>query len=182
MANMRLFFALTLDQKARDGLASLLRQLQLACRDAAHVGWVPPESLHATMKFVGDWPQQRLTDLTEAGQMTVAGLEAFQFSVCSLGCFPKPPARPRIIWAGLSEPAGTMRKLAERLEQLCRERGVRRENRPFSAHLTLGRVKRVSEQAAILRQLEAHDGFGPIPQWAQELTLFSSLLSRQGAR
>lgn len=85
---MRLFFAITLDRQVRDHLGSVTRQLWQATADGFRISWVRPESLHVTLKFIGDWPDERLPQLTEAGGDAAADVDPFDLTIGGLGCFP----------------------------------------------------------------------------------------------
>ena len=178
---MRLFFAITLDRQVRDHLGSVTRQLRQATAGGFRISWVRPESLHVTLKFIGDWPDERLPQLTEAGGDAAADIDPFDLTIGGLGCFPPGGGRPRVIWAGLQEHDGMMQKLTEHLEQLCCSLGTRQEHRLFRPHLTLGRVKSVSDPPRLREILDAKTDFAPISQGTDRLTLFSSVLRPKGA-
>ena len=93
---MRLFAAIDLSAEVVGNLEDLLRQLQ----PAAQINWSPPENLHITTKFIGEWPEDRLTELTEAlGTLPSRGPFSIAVEV-KLGFFPNPHA-PRVFWAGV---------------------------------------------------------------------------------
>jgi 2'-5' RNA ligase len=102
------------------------------------VRWVAAENIHLTVKFLGDVSPANLTRLAEALQREAAGLPAFPVQVGGLGAFPN-TRRARVLWIGLQPPAElfTLQRLTE---SLCERLGYEREARPFSAHLTIGRV------------------------------------------
>lgn len=130
---MRLFTAIDLSEEVRRNLERLLERL----RPAARLRWSRPENLHITTKFIGEWPEGRLEELTRAlaaiprpGPVAVA--------VRGLGWFPSARA-PRVFWAGIEAGPG-LAELARQTE-LCTSRlGVPAEGRPYAPHLTLARV------------------------------------------
>ncbi len=148
---------------------------------AREVAWVAPENLHLTLKFLGQVEEARLAPLAMALQAAAAGLPAFDASVAGLGAFPS-ATRPRVVWAGVREGAGTTTALAERVERACAGLGLAPETRPFSPHITLGRVRvpRRNPRLTDLLAAGAGEEFGRIR--VGSLVLMESRLSPQGAR
>jgi 2'-5' RNA ligase len=131
------------------------------------IRWVQAETLHLTLRFLGETAPPILDRMRDAAATIAARCRSFDLEVRGLGCFPE-PRRPRIVWAGAQDESGSLLALAEALEALARRHGWAAERRPFSAHLTLGRVKdAVSEQGS--RRLEAllersrTDSYGIVP-------------------
>jgi|ERR1035438_3704866 2'-5' RNA ligase len=130
---MRLFTALDLPPEVADNLERLLRRL----RPAARISWSPPTNLHITTKFIGEWPEDRLGEL----KLALAGMpnrRPIEVRVRNLGFFPNLRA-PRIFWCGIDAPG--LAALAADTDQATAGLGVVRESRPFSAHLTLARIR-----------------------------------------
>lgn len=131
---MRLFTAVDLPS---DILMRLDRLLS-ALRPEALINWSPLDNLHVTMKFIGEWPEARLEELHEQ----LIGLPAripFELEVKELGWFPHERS-PRVLWIGVrggDELAELAREIEERLVAL----GVKKEDRKFTPHLTLARIK-----------------------------------------
>lgn len=138
---LRLFFAVPLDEALRDGACGLQDALQRACGRGPRVKWVERPNLHATLKFIGDTPVERLDEIVEIGRQAAAECEPAELEICGVGCFP-PRGAPRTIWLGLREQCPGLTALADALERRLVEAGLAEaERRPFAAHFTLGRVK-----------------------------------------
>jgi 2'-5' RNA ligase len=130
---MRLFTALDLEPGVVANLERLLEQL----RPTARIQWSPPANLHITTKFIGEWPDERLSELKGAlGAITGRGPIAVR--IRRLGFFPNPHA-PRIFWCGIE--AEGLAELANDTDCATAALGVARENRAFGPHLTLARIK-----------------------------------------
>jgi RNA 2',3'-cyclic 3'-phosphodiesterase len=133
-ATMRLFTAIDLPPE----LLLRLERLLSALRPEALIKWSPLDNLHVTTKFIGEWPERRLEELDGA----LAGLtprEPFELAVRDLGWFPNERS-PRVLWAGVH--AGPeLLKLVQETEERLEKLGVAKEERPFSPHLTLARIK-----------------------------------------
>jgi len=106
----------------------------------ADVGWVRPENLHLTLKFLGQVEQTRLLAIAEVIGSVARSSVPFRLVLGGLGAFPSPRAA-RVIWVGVPEGAGSLAGLQARLEAELEPLGFAREERAFTAHLTLGRVR-----------------------------------------
>ncbi len=130
---MRLFTGLDLPADVTAGLEGLLRRL----KPAARIQWSPPVNLHITTKFIGEWPEERLDELREA-LAALPGRDALRVAIRRVGFFPNPHA-PRIFWCGIEAPG--LDRLAADTDDATARLGIAREDRPFSPHLTLARIK-----------------------------------------
>jgi len=131
---MRLFAAIDLPEEVRNNLRSLLGRL----KPLAHVNWSPVENLHITTKFIGEWPEPRLDEMKRALAAIPRG-GAIEISVRGLGWFPN-ERRPRVFWAGV-EGGESLVSLARATEQAVAALGVPVEDRVYSPHLTLARIR-----------------------------------------
>lgn len=102
------------------------------------VRWVTPQNVHLTLKFLGDVSSTNLERLAGTLKGEVASHEMFSMSVGGLGAFPS-PRRARVIWIGLKAPPA-LELLRRGVEAAAAQLGYAPEERPFSAHLTIGRV------------------------------------------
>jgi len=145
---MRLFTAIDLTPEVIANLESLLTRLQ----PTARMNWSPIENLHITTKFIGEWPEERLQDLTRALEALPART-AIPIAIEKLGFFPNPQA-PRVFWAGVhaGEP---LTQLARETEDALAALGIAKEQRPYSPHLTLARIKTPGKQPALLKAVAA---------------------------
>lgn len=103
------------------------------------VRWVPPENMHLTLKFLGDVSPSNVEFLIQMLRNEAENVGAFMIHLTGLGSFPS-LKRPRVIYIGVHAPAG-LETLHRGIESASRRLGYESEERPFSPHLTLGRVK-----------------------------------------
>ena len=143
---IRTFIAVEPSPEVRAAAAGLTDSLRRGW-SAARVRWVPPVNLHLTLRFLGDTEESRIGPLGACLDGVAAGARACRLTLGSLGAFPD-VRRPRVLWLGLKG-AGTadLRSLQRRIEEGVTGLGWERETRPFSPHLTLGRVRPGSEPA-----------------------------------
>jgi RNA 2',3'-cyclic 3'-phosphodiesterase len=130
---MRLFVALDIDQQIRDGIASFISDMRGL---APAVRWVQPESLHVTLKFIGERPDTMVQAIENALSGILA--KAFQLSFRGAGFFPTEKSA-RVFWIGIQADAA-LAELAAQMERSFVPLGIEAEKRAFSPHLTLARA------------------------------------------
>jgi 2'-5' RNA ligase len=138
--------------------------------------WVVPENWHLTLKFLGSvYP--RLRDwVGEQVAATARTAERFETRLTALGAFPS-ARRARVLWVGLDDSEGRFKSLAAELDRLL-EREFDVEKRPFTAHLTVARLR---DQVALDDDAMSID-VGSEPFTVDALTLYRSHLQRPAPR
>jgi RNA 2',3'-cyclic 3'-phosphodiesterase len=134
---MRLFVALDIPETIRERIASFLEEVR---RLAPVVRWVAPESLHVTLKFIGERPDGMVQSIEES--LRKISSPAIQISFRGCGFFPTEKAA-RVFWIGI-EAGSALNQLATRIEGELQPLGIEAERRPFGPHLTLARAGNVS--------------------------------------
>jgi 2'-5' RNA ligase len=138
MQTIRSFVAIELSAEARTALIQLQNQLKaLAPRQT--VRWAAPESLHLTLHFLGDVPADDIDKITQLLHEAASASSPFTLALGGLGCFPN-TRRPRIIWTGVLGETQSLQQLHLTLGEKLKAIGFTPETRPYSPHLTLGRV------------------------------------------
>lgn len=141
---MRLFTGIDLTPEVVSNLEKLLARLE----PTARIKWSSPRNLHITTKFIGEWPQERLEELT-AALRNLPEYTPILIAVEKLGFFPNPHS-PRVFWAGIRAGEG-LAALARATEEALAALGVARETRAFSPHLTLARIAAPGRLTALLQ-------------------------------
>lgn len=147
---MRLFVAVEASAAVRDEASRLVEGLKKASAD---VKWVEPENVHWTLHFFGETPEERVPDIAAALREAAEGLSAFPVKLGRAGAFPSTRS-PRVAWLGLASGENELVGLAERVRRALASRGFEVEERPFKAHLTLGRVRGPEGAARLGKMLE----------------------------
>jgi len=140
METLRTFIAIELDQELKATLADIQTRLRSVVPPRA-VRWVQLEGIHLTLKFLGDTPLDKVEQVKSALAQAAEEIPAFTVTVGGVGCFPD-VRRPRVVWVGVQEPSGSLAHLWRAVESHVAPLGYPTEKRPFSPHLTLGRVQR----------------------------------------
>jgi 2'-5' RNA ligase len=178
----RAFVAIELPGSLRQALARQVTDLRAALGEA-ELRWVRPESIHLTLRFLGETSQANLEAVQAAMREVGTRHRALPSQVAGLGRFPG-GARPRVVWIGVDEPTGELVAMQAELELRIAGVGFRREERPFHPHLTLARVRREASAAGLRRLSEQLDRqrvgeLGALP--IDHLSLMRSQLGGGGA-
>jgi RNA 2',3'-cyclic 3'-phosphodiesterase len=135
----RLFIAIELSYEVKSELTRLQERLKKAC-GFCPARWVAADNIHLTLNFLGDVALVKVDDITTAIQTTAREFSAFELSLSETGAFPNLD-RPHVVWVGLGGEVAKLLSLQKRLESLLADVGFKPEDRAFSPHLTLARVK-----------------------------------------
>jgi len=173
---MRLFLAIIPPpavQRLAHGVTDRLR------RPGDDVAWVKEENLHVTLRFLGEVGDSALRDVARAAREAAAAHAPFTAALGAAGAFPG-AKHARVLWVGLADGAEPMKALAASLEDALERCGFAKEERAFSAHLTIGRVR-----AAHADWTERLSGAGVEPGAAafrvDRIALVQSRLSPRGS-
>ena len=185
---MRIFIGIDLDPEVRGRIARFLDGVQGFAPEAR---WVRPESLHITLKFIGEQPPERVDAIRE--RLRRIESSAFEIRFGGYGFFPTAKA-PRVFWIGI-EARPQLAELAEKIDMAVAELGIPREDRPFSPHLTLARAGGRSGSpkwrkgdgpnsafAALEKRLAAMGELDFGGMTAHEFILYQSQLSPNGSK
>jgi RNA 2',3'-cyclic 3'-phosphodiesterase len=170
MTDIRCFVAVELPESMRDEIGRIEDGLRMP-----GLRLVRPDLCHVTLKFLGDVPQDKITDICDA--LKSIQLEPFEAKVRGIGAFPGKSIR--VVWLGLE---GNFSELHRRVDESLSRLGFEREDRQFNPHVTLGRVGRPSPQisdaiASKMTQFSEID-LGRFP--VSRFLLKKSTLTREG--
>jgi len=132
---LRLFTAIDIPSDVKAALAALIDRL----RPLAKLHWIPVEKLHITTKFIGEWPETRLDELTRA-LSAVRSSGPVEIAIRRIGWLPNPRSA-RMLYAGV-ESNDALTALAAATEQASASVGVPVEDRIFRPHVTLARTRK----------------------------------------
>ncbi len=175
---MRAFLAIALPQACCASLAQLQRQLK---RAKADVKWVEPQQLHVTLKFLGEISEPQRLRVEVLLRDVARGASPLHLALDQLGAFPSLSA-PRVIWVSLRGDVEWLSELVKRLERELAACGFPSEDRPFAAHITLGRVRSSRGRSALVSGVNDVAWHPPEPWIAHEMILYHSELSSAGPR
>jgi 2'-5' RNA ligase len=182
MAGIRSFVAIELPDEVKTALSDLQGSLKGQVPPKS-VRWVRSESIHLTLQFLGDVAPGQVEAIANALRKICANQQPFMCQLRELGVFPN-PRRPRIVWVGVAEPSGVLKGLQKKVALALEPLGFESEKRPFTPHLTIGRVDRRASQPELIQlgKLITYSSVGTIAQVPiHYVTLMKSDLRPTGA-
>jgi 2'-5' RNA ligase len=177
MARLRTFIGVDIGKSIRDRAVALQETL---ARTGADVKWVEPDNLHVTLLFLGEVDNREVPAVCRVVAEQVRQHAAFPMTIETLGCFPN-PRRPRVLWIGVGEGSKELCALHDGLEPPLLELGCyRREERQYTPHITLGRVKSERPSELLGTALTKHTGWKGGQIAVDEILVMSSELASKG--
>lgn len=176
---MRLFIALDIPAEVRERLSQYVERVRIYAPDAR---WARTESLHVTLKFIGEVSDAKAQEIKTSLQQVKA--KPFEIDFKEIGFFPTPKSA-RVFWAGVHA-SEALKELASAIEASVEKAGIPREKRAYHPHLTLARAPEAGASRHCFRLLQERLGGEPLPQFgtmtAREFFLYQSQIMRGGAR
>jgi len=176
MASLRTFIAIEIPDNIRQQIVALQTELKTL---GGKITWVRPENLHLTLKFLGDTDEDIIETIIEKLSDIISGFAEFEITSKGVGVFPN-WKRARIIWLGTSGADEILKKLVQQINQQLIDFGFEPEKRPFSGHLTLGRVRDSRGLEPVLKRIEQTDCFEAGKFLATDILFIKSVLTSQG--
>jgi 2'-5' RNA ligase len=177
MSKIRTFIAIEIPDEIRNKIGELQNSLK---KVGGRISWTKPGNIHLTLKFLGDTDDNLIDEIASQLQASTASIQPIQITIGSVGTFPN-FKYPRVIWVGAESEENRLRELAVKIEEGVERFGFKKENRPFSAHLTLGRVKDVKGIQPVMDKLKDQENFEAGLFLAKEVLLIKSELHPAGA-
>ena len=174
---MRAFIAIPLSQQVKDKIEAAQDRLRKADAD---VRWVRPANIHITLKFLGNIEDTIIPAVKSSLSSILKSAFRFELEIKEINAFPN-LAFPRTIWAGIGQGQKECMALQKDIEQAMEKLGIESEARPFSAHLTLGRIRSDKNRQQLIDTLKKEKDFDPKTKVsAGKIVLFQSLLNSEG--
>lgn len=173
---MRTFIAIELTQEIQGYLADIQRELK-KCR--ADVKWVQPENIHLTLKFLGERDEKKIEKIKEIVEETAKTKTCFTVRLSNIQTFPK-VGSPRIIWVGIDQGDKETQDLAYELEEKIAKIGIPKENRPFSSHITIARIRSPLNRADLMQKLKTLPPCQDKALLVTKITFYKSTLTPKG--
>lgn len=174
--DLRCFIAIELPDEIKDAIDVHIKKLK---QTGADVKWVQSKNLHLTLKFLGKTPDSLLPEVNSKLASLSKLHKKFQIQILDAGVFPN-IRNPRVIWLGIKDHE-EMIKLQLDIDSAMSELGFEQEDREFTPHLTIGRVKSFKNKDALMKELATlkDADFGKIE--VENIALMRSELKPGGA-
>lgn len=146
MKTLRTFIAVDFPQEIKDKIEEITAYFKTQLPPKV-IKWVDPNNMHLTLKFMGETPVDRLEPIKKVMHQVVMVFPIFEIEIKNLGMYPN-AKKPRVVWLGISSEE-YLTSLHKQLDQALKELNIQPEGRPFSPHLTIGRVRRSADQESV---------------------------------
>jgi len=173
---MRTFVSIEITDEIKARIEELADKLKLMLTP---IRWVEKKNLHVTLKFIGWVKDEKVPSLIESIKTCAGGFGSFDVSFSGLGVFPS-AKRPRVIWIGTTTGADRVKSLGECIESEVSKLGIREEEREFSPHLTIGRIKEKIDVKALNDFIESNKDIDLGSFTVDHVSMMKSTLRRSG--
>jgi len=172
---LRCFIAIEIPETIKKSIAAIIDNLK-----KSDVKWVSEENIHITLQFLGETEESLIPDIKGALYKILAPYSHFYIKIADVGCFPS-GKRPRVIWVGIKESQSLINLYKDISNEMVKF-GYQKEERGFTPHVTIGRVKsnrNMRELLSRLDELKVTD----FPDFeVQDIKLMKSELKPSGAK
>ena len=176
MASIRTFIAIETPSDIRAKIISLQRTLKQIDAD---VRWESEDTLHTTIKFLGDVNENILPTLVSLIEPIAQNQSPCTIIIEKSGCFPN-THQPRVIWVGCTNPDNKLTAIKKMIDTALQPHGFEIEQRAFTPHITLGRVKGTKNLSHLISSMEKLT-FEPQQYTVHEVVLMKSVLRLEGS-
>jgi 2'-5' RNA ligase len=176
--HIQAFIAISLPENVKVFLDDLQGQLR---KSGIKASWPKPVTMHLTLKFFGNLNADKVGDIKACMGKAVTGIPVHSLFASGIGVFPS-VKNTRIIWSGTRGQTDILEKLVDRLEHsLFKNMGIKKENRRFSPHLTMARIKQPIHPKIAIKLLQKFEKFHSNDFVVSDIKFFQSKLLSSGA-
>lgn len=169
---MRVFIALELPEEIRTEIDKIQKGL---IRVGVQARWVKPEIAHLTLTFLGSITPNKAEIISNLLAQVVRQIKPVKLKLHQVGCFPS-PKKPRVIFVALQGELDKLNALAIKIQKKLKKEKIWFDQKPFSAHVTLGRVEKKLNLSKILKEMKVEQ----VEFIANEVTFQKSNLTKSG--
>jgi 2'-5' RNA ligase len=176
LESIRIFVGIKIPAELKDKIVEAQTLLR---KTSADVKWVEPENFHYNLKFFGSVTESELKKVEHAIQNVAKNHDSFKLEIQDIGTFPTKTS-PRVVWLGAKNGNSEIISLANALDSEFSKQGFAKGERPFTPHLTLGRIRSDLNMENLIKRAKdlEHINIGSFN--VNELIIFQSKLSRNG--
>ncbi len=175
---MRTFIAVALQDHIIDAVNKFLLKTTQEVKNNK-ISWVKKENLHITIKFLGEIKENQVEIVEKVLSEVAKYIKSFEVEVKEMGVFPNINS-PRVIWIGIKDETKSLSSIANFVEEKLSQFDFPKENKEFTAHLTIGRVKKLTDINEIKTYIEKYKNIDLGKNKIDNITFFQSILHPQG--
>ncbi len=174
---MRCFIAVDIDEEVRGRIGELEDRLRGDLgSEGGGIKWVDPERMHLTLKFLGEVKDSELMEVCGIVESVAVEYSGFSIEVCKVGAFGRPA---RVVWVGVDENS-VLEDIQSCLETRFGEAGWKADNKKFTGHLTMCRVRNFQLGKRFERLIGEHEGFKAGSCDINSICVYESELTKTG--
>ena len=173
---MRTFVSIEIPDDIKAKIEKLVKKLKLRLTP---IRWVEKKNLHVTLKFIGWVKDEKVPALIDHVKQCAKGFKSFDLAFSGMGVFPTPKS-PRVVWVGTTTGADNVKQIADCIEDEVAKEGIREEEREFSPHLTVGRIKEKLDVTALNEFIEMNKDVDLGSFRVDHVSMMKSTLRRSG--
>ncbi len=172
----RIFAAIKIypEKKLLDAITSIRNSLK-----NEKIRWEDIEKTHITTKFFGDTDTWKIKDISEVFRRVCAETNHFEIEIEKVGVFDS-FLSPKVLWLGINQ-SDRLTQFYDKINEGLQTIGYEKENRAFNPHLTLGRIKSLTDNKLLQKCITEFANVKLQIQPVDELPLYESLLGRDGS-
>ncbi|MBU0599539.1 RNA 2',3'-cyclic phosphodiesterase [bacterium] len=174
---IRTFIAINIEDKIKEEISKIIKALK---NDQDEIKWIEKESFHLTLKFLGNVRIFQVEEIYEKLQIIAGSILPFKISFSNLDIILNKKT-PKIIWVGIKEGSKELIELTEEIEISLADLGFLKEERRYTPHLTLGRIKRINERENFIEKAKKIDHLEAHSFIAKKIGIIKSTLTPKGA-
>jgi len=175
---MRTFIAVELQKDVVDAVDRFLTKTTQEIKNNK-ISWVKKENLHITIKFLGEIEEKQVETINKVLSEISKSIESFEVEIKEIGVFPN-LNYPRVIWIEVKDETNNLVSLANLVEEKLAKFGFQKEDKEFTAHLTIGRVKKLNNLSEIKTYVEKYKSIEFGKSKIDSITFFQSILKPEG--
>jgi len=176
--SIRAFLAVDPPQEVLNEVGRIQNSFKKTVR--GDIRWVRPEGIHLTLKFFGYVSETDIANISEVVKNNIVNVKPFMLNIRSVGVFPS-INRARVLWLGIDGDIDVLIKLQKSIDTELQKYGFEMENRSFSPHLTIARIKEPKGLIGLAKIMEKSEEYTAGSFSIGGLNLFKSTLTPKGA-
>jgi len=176
--SIRLFLAVDPSQEVLNEVGRIQERFKKTIQ--GDIRWVRPEGIHLTLKFFGYVSEADIANISQVVKNNTVNIKPFMLNIRRVGVFPS-VNRARVLWLGMDGDIDVLIRLQKEIDIELQGYGFEMENRPFSPHLTLARIKEPKGLIGLAKIMEKSEEYVAGSFSVDGLNLFKSTLTPKGA-
>jgi 2'-5' RNA ligase len=177
MPTLRAFIGIPLPPALQQQIRTAQQSWQIVAPD---IRWTKVENLHLTLRFLGEITESQIDPIYHCMQQAATGISPFTLTIEGMGVFPN-LSRPRVLWLGIGEEKEVFQTLYTALDTCLQSLGLPSEDRSYTPHLTLARLKSLYRKPELQRLIEQSRQYSFDSMTVHHIDLIRSQLHPKGA-